>query len=210
MIASIKLMSFFAKIISVLLDIFDAKMDNVSSNDIVATDFVIVSMAQMSLSANNCSNDRWFQCRDGQCISKELRCNFQKDCFDGTDEINCQRICQQGQYTCANGRCIEMIHRCDGHQDCLDYSDEQDCPSTNISLQIQPERQTVRQGQEAVFRCRDEGDLRVPVRWVREGNRPLPPESIDNRGRLILFNVQINYSGVYICKADINIDVNVN
>lgn len=62
-----------------------------------------------------------------------------------------------------------------------------------------PERQTVRQGQEAVFRCRDEGELRLPVRWFRDGNQPLPPETVDNKGRLLMFNVQQNYSGVYVC-----------
>lgn len=31
-----------------------------------------------------------FRCRDGQCISKDFRCNFHKDCFDGSDELDCQ------------------------------------------------------------------------------------------------------------------------
>lgn len=45
-----------------------------------------------SCSANNdeCNEDNMFRCRDGQCISKDFRCNFHKDCFDGSDELDCQ------------------------------------------------------------------------------------------------------------------------
>lgn len=111
-------------------------------------------------------------------------------------------ICRAGQYTCASGQCIEMSQRCDGVTDCNDHSDEVDCPRMEISLQVYPERQTIRQGQEAIFRCRDEGELRIPVRWFREGNTSLPHGAIDSgRGRLSLINAQPNYSGVYVCSA---------
>ncbi|OTF81462.1 low-density lipoprotein receptor-like protein [Euroglyphus maynei] len=178
--------------------------------------------------ANNdeCNEDNMFRCRDGQCISKDFRCNFHKDCFDGSDELDCQKnrtcrlsqyrcstglcidrallcngICQHGQYICANGRCIDQRQRCDDIQDCQDNSDEQDCPRQQISLQIYPERQTVRQGQEAVFRCRDEGESRLQVEWRRENQHSLPPEAVDNRGRLLLFNVQLDHAGVYVCST---------
>lgn len=46
-------------------------------------------------------------------------------------------------------------------------------------------------GGEVVFQCRDEGDLRAPVKWAREGDRRLPAGTKDTNGRLEIPNVQV-------------------
>lgn len=54
--------------------------------------------------AHNCSASQ-FHCKSNQCISKVLVCNFQKDCSDGSDELNC------AQPTCnfENGLCGWLV-----------------------------------------------------------------------------------------------------
>lgn len=37
-----------------------------------------------------CENSTQWQCASGQCISKVWRCDFDKDCHDGSDEKDCQ------------------------------------------------------------------------------------------------------------------------
>lgn len=54
-------------------------------------------------------------------------------------------------------------------------------------------------GLEVVFQCRDEGVLRVPVRWTRPGGRPLPPGSKDQQGRLEIPNIRVS------CRHAINV-----
>lgn len=59
----------------------------------------------------------------------------------------------------------------------------------------------VHSDREVVFQCRDEGLMRVPVRWTRPNGLPLPPGSKDNRGRLEIPNIKVEHSGEYICEA---------
>lgn len=67
-----------------------------------------------------------FRCRDGQCVEEKMRCDFNKDCFDGSDEFDCQSkiiqslasnpcnaslsiavICGVHEFEClVDGRCI--------------------------------------------------------------------------------------------------------
>ncbi|XP_031624790.1 basement membrane proteoglycan-like isoform X2 [Contarinia nasturtii] len=75
-----------------------------------------------------------------------------------------------------------------------------------LELKTYPNNQTIkeryiREGLEVVFQCRDEGVLRVPVRWTRPGGRPLPPGSKDQQGRLEIPNIRLEHSGEYICEA---------
>jgi len=50
-------------------------------------------------------------------------------------------------------------------------------------------------GNEVVFQCRDEGQLRAQVRWVRGNGLPLPPGSRDYNGRLEMPSIAVEHTG---------------
>lgn len=57
-------------------------------------------------------------------------------------------------------------------------------------------------GEEVVFQCRDEGQTRARIQWVRGNNKPLPPGTQQDRnGRLEIPNIQLDHAGPYICEA---------
>lgn len=64
-----------------------------------------------------------------------------------------------------------------------------------------PERQSLRSEQDAVFRCRDEGSRRAPVRWSRADGAALPSRATDDRGRLTILGIRVDDSGTYLCEA---------
>ena len=72
---------------------------------------------------------------------------------------------------------------CDGNCQCSDCMDEINCPTKppepstvpeECDLKLYPKDQSIEEGQEVVFQCRDEGPLRARVNWIRSGLN-LPP-----------------------------------
>ncbi|XP_052077226.1 very low-density lipoprotein receptor-like [Mytilus californianus] len=66
-----------------------------------------------------------------QCYPKELKCDGNADCRDGTDECGCDEyICPDNRLKCPDDLCgMKDGKLCDGHSDCPSNKDEEDCDS---------------------------------------------------------------------------------
>lgn len=62
-----------------------------------------------------------FMCMSGETIPETWICDFENDCMDGSDEVDCF-------FMCNNGEQVPKDFQCDGVDDCGDGSDEANCP----------------------------------------------------------------------------------
>ncbi|XP_015434155.1 PREDICTED: vitellogenin receptor [Dufourea novaeangliae] len=77
---------------------------------------------------SNCKEDNQFQCKNGECISMNGRCNSHYECSDQSDEEGCdKKECDSDEFQCHEGSCISKYLLCNGGNDCSDFSDEINC-----------------------------------------------------------------------------------
>uniref|UniRef100_A0A6I8STB6 Sortilin-related receptor n=1 Tax=Xenopus tropicalis TaxID=8364 RepID=A0A6I8STB6_XENTR len=83
-----------------------------------------------------------FECKKWKdCIPSWRHCDGNRDCRDGTDELNCPThkpsLCVNGSL-CEDGEaCIALLDFCDGFLDCSDGSDENNCTDDTIVQKVQ-------------------------------------------------------------------------
>jgi len=113
------------------------EMDCSSRSNITET------QTQTSKTGNSCPKNE-FQCKEKHfCIHDAWICDGDKDCPDGSDEIESlcddrKMFCSGQEWACAaGGQCVTRQQRCDGIVDCVDASDELDCQESKCDTVTQ-------------------------------------------------------------------------
>ena len=71
---------------------------------ILSTCLLAGASALDDANSTNCSSYQ-FQCTSGDCVSSNYKCDGDRDCNDGSDELGCP--CSRNQFRCAtSGRCL--------------------------------------------------------------------------------------------------------
>ena len=75
-----------------------------------------------------------------RCISNSWKCDGQKDCVGGEDEIGCSKLeCPTGTFNCTGENvCLTTAWQCDGDVDCSSGDDEANCDSQPTFIDIPP------------------------------------------------------------------------
>lgn len=96
----------------------------------VSTTSTFSNFNSSPMSLGECQSNQ-FQCHTNECISIIWACDGNKDCFDGSDEVNdfCStHQCPAEYFRCnTTGQCIPNEWLQDGEPDCVDASDEKRC-----------------------------------------------------------------------------------
>ncbi len=69
--------------------------------------------------------DNHFTCKNGECVKKNLKCDGDLACKDGSDEDDCE--CPSTMFQCQEGGCVPATAMCDGTYDCYSGDDEKNC-----------------------------------------------------------------------------------
>lgn len=79
----------------------------------------------------NCREGEEWRCRDGLCVPKDKRCDGHFNCFDHSDEFDCDPCPTfDGFFHCGNNTsCLHPSKKCDGVYNCWDGADEHGCDS---------------------------------------------------------------------------------
>ena len=71
-----------------------------------------------------CNPDQ-FTCTNGECVTRNLLCDDDHACKDGSDEENC--ACPFHKFACQGGGCLLVTALCNGRKDCPGGDDENNC-----------------------------------------------------------------------------------
>ncbi|GAB1865448.1 Putative vitellogenin receptor [Camponotus japonicus] len=119
-----------------------------------------------------CDKPNWFRCDNGDCVAFSYQCDGTEDCWDGSDEQNCNInftisyphhiICATNEFRCKNKDCIPEGKFCDTVKDCSDGSDEYDGCVNELKCDDK-------------FRCKDKHCIRKD--WVCDNRKDCPDGS---------------------------------
>ncbi|XP_020615666.1 MAM and LDL-receptor class A domain-containing protein 1-like [Orbicella faveolata] len=103
---------------------FVDKKINVAIDDVIITTENCPLRPYFAEPGFKCSDDK-FTCNNGECVKKNLLCDSDFACKDGSDEDNCE--CPSSMFNCKEGGCLLATSVCDGTNDCSNEDDEKNC-----------------------------------------------------------------------------------